>query len=478
MSSPPDQMANRRATSRIELDAVQRVVAAARRSRRWSDGLAVVLASTIAGLGAAGLCELATLSGAVTLPEERFLGTVLMTGSLAFVLALAGFGAVATRRRPSGLAMARWIDRRLALKERLSTAMEATGWPIATSREAMLRQALFADAQAAADAVIPAQVSDRRSWRWAFALPVLATGVFALGAMHQGRERPAPQISAPVAVTAEERVVTETVLREIADLIRQDEKAQTTPVLQALARTVDAVRNDISTGALDRSELAQALSGLAAQVGQASAELSGSTGARIEQALGERISAIERGPEAAPGGAAQKAPPDAPRGTGAPNKPLPTAGAAQTTLQPNQAKPEGSQYYSPDPHQLSREMAERAQSQPSTPGTPAGGARNSDRGGNQAGDGVRPLVASMEELAALSASRLETMILPRDDASAGQRVRINTLPPDATPGAAVDGGAETGGWQAGETEPFNRHGDPLGNVEILKRYFPRSGGEF
>lgn len=465
-----------------QIGSARAVVAAARTAWRRHAGATVLARSVALGLACAGIAEVAALVGVVTVAQGDFPVFVAMAGGVGFLAGMAGFGLQAFGRAPGELDLARGIDGRLGLKERLSTAIEAAGWPAARGDvEAMLRAALFADAEGAARAVMPSEVATRHSWRWAWALPVLLGVVLGLGAVHQMRAIVPVTVSAPAPVTQEEREATAEVLREIADLLGKDKAETNAPVLDALARTVEAVRSDLATTQLSREELAQTLTDLAQQV---AAGVGGATGRQIEATLGKQIEALERGPLAAPGAAPSRSEDggagngEAPTSNGKPSKPLPTSEAAQTTLQPNQTPPKGGQYYDADQYAASRKLAEQGQNQPMSGGTPAGAAEHSERGGNQAGDGVRPLVASMDELAAANAAALETMILPENDASAGQRVRINTMPPEATPGAAVDGTAQTSGWRAGEIEPFNRESGLAGNLEILKRYFPQSGGEY
>lgn len=465
-----------------QIGSARAVVAVARTAWRRHAGATVLARSAALGLACAGVAEVAALVGVIAVAQGNFPAVVAATGGVGFLAGVTGFGLQALGRAPGELDLARGLDGRLGLKERLSTAIEAAGWPAARGGvEAMLRAALFADADTAARAVMPSEVATRHSWRWAWALPVLFGAVLALGAVHQMREIVPVAVSAPAPVTQEEREATAEVLREIADLLGKDkETAVNAPVLDALARTVEAVRNDLATTELSREELTQTLTDLAQQ---AAAGVGGATGRQIEATLGKQIGALERGPLAAPsaaptksesGGAGNGA---APSSNGKPSKPLPTSEAAQTSLQPNQTPPKGGQYYDADQYAASRKLAEQGQNQPMNGGTPAGAAEHSERGGNQAGDGVRPLVASMDELAAANAAALETMILPENDASAGQRVRINTMPPEASAGMDVDGTAKSDGWRAGEIEPFNRESGLAGSLEILKRYFPQAGGE-
>lgn len=477
-SSVHPDIADRPTAGEVKLDAVRALVGAAQRSERMQAAAAVALKGVAAGLAAMALAEVLALAGIAGPAQGEFWPRLAIWGAAGFGAGVLGFGTQAALLAPSGVEMARRIDVRLGLKNRLGTALEVAGQ---NEGDVLLRRALFGDAEKVAQGIMPAAARTRRDWRWAWVLPVLLAVVITLGLVLQGRDVPMPAVmTAPVAVTAEELAETETVLTQIVEMIRR-EPAAATPMLEALARTVEAVRDDLANAAPERATLTQTLAEIAAQAAQAA---DGSAlGGRIEAALGEQAAALERGPQADPATPAppqgdlpaSEARPQAPD-TPKPSAPLPTTGAAQTSLQGDQKPPQGTQYYSPDPHALSRQIAERAQAQMNG-GAPAGGARDADRGGNQAGDGVRPLVASMDELAAASAAALETMILPQNDASAGQRVRINTMPPQAGPGSAMDGSAPTAGWSAAATSPFNRPA-PVGEVEVLKRYFPQSGGEF
>ena len=476
MSSGNGNIATRRETGGAELRAVHVLLDSARNARRPQAAGHVILTGITAGLALTALAQLASLAGLADVP-------VVAIGLTGLFAGIVGFGLFAWLRRPSAIAIARSLETRLGLKERLSTALEARHAPHAgDATERTLRDALFADAETSAAAVAPDAVKEHHSWRIAwFALFLLAI-VLALATIDASRPAPVETALPPPAVTQEEQEATEAVLREIADLIHQDVDTSATPLMQALARTVDAVRNDLAAGELDRKELTDALQDLSAQAGRAGAELGRGTGARIEQALGNQIDALARGPQAPPAapqdlGAPKDKPVEAPTQTS--SEPLPTTAAAQTSLQGDQPPPKATgNYYTPDPHDVARQNAERAAAEMLNPGRPAGGAREADRGGNQAGEGVRPLVASFDDLAALSQSAFETMILPENDASAGQRVRINTMPPEAGPEVSVGGAADTAGWQAGEVEPQNRNATPLRDLEILRRYFPQSAGEF
>lgn len=472
-------------TGEASLHEVRRVVASASRSRSRELAADVATKGVAGGLTLAVIAESLALAGLIEVPRAAFWTYVAIAAGTGALISASTLAILAIVKAPSAVETAREVDGRLSLKDRLSSALEvADRVPAANDGETLLRSALFADAGRMASTILPAALRTRRPRRWLWIVPILLVGVAGLGALHQTRELAGiPAALVPSTLAEEERKATDATLREIVALIRQDDAATRTPVLEALARTAEAVRNDLASGELDRTELKQTLEDLSRQATQASGDFGNATASRISKTLDEQISALERGPRQIPeeptttgttAGSSQARSTD----VATPSEPLPTADAAQTTLQPGQTPPEGTQYYSPDPHAISQQMAERAQAQQNQAGTPAGGARDADRGGNQAGEGVRPLVASMDELAALSAASLETMVLPQNDASTGQRVRISTVPPEVLPGRLIDGNTDTAGWQVGEAEPLNRSEASRRNLEILQRYFPRSGGEF
>ncbi len=171
-------------------------------------------------------------------------------------------------RRPGIGGMARAADRRFAMEERLSTALEVAQAP--NKSPGVIREALLQDAARRAAMVDVRSLSPLRLQWQAIIVPILAV-IAALivitppAPLHVGsaggtvRATATPTVGTN-ALTPDERTTTAGQLRAIAAIIAQDGQARSDPTLQAVAAELLALGNEVAANpAIDRSALGDQL---------------------------------------------------------------------------------------------------------------------------------------------------------------------------------------------------------------------------
>ncbi|MFQ5613820.1 MAG: hypothetical protein ACE5H9_17000 [Anaerolineae bacterium] len=222
----------------------------AARRLRWQEATRLALRVTGLGLAATLLFILAGRVYPLAWPEALLLTG--LGGTLAGLLAVMGYAWL--RPRPT-LAVARYLDRRLHLDERLSTAVELLDGR--HSAPAEIAQAQLADAQQHLQGFDPARALPvRLPWRW---LGITGALVMALAA---GMLAPNPQVA-----VLQQRAQTQEILEEQAARLEEvraellaDELLPDTPRGQELLQTLDELIAALRDGELSREEALAALS--------------------------------------------------------------------------------------------------------------------------------------------------------------------------------------------------------------------------
>jgi tetratricopeptide (TPR) repeat protein len=217
---------------------------------RRQEGLALALPALGAGL----TVTLALLAAGHFYPLAMP-PVLLAVGLLATLLALAGVQAYAWLRPRPAAVVAYWLDQRLGLDERLSTALELAANPHATPPEIIAAQ--LQDTHRHLKKFKPEQAFPLRvSWPWVGLSTLLAAGIVA------GLLLPNPQVQILQQQAATEAAIAEqaALLEEIrADLVA-DEALLETPQGQELLQTFDELLQSLKEGNLTEEEAIAALS--------------------------------------------------------------------------------------------------------------------------------------------------------------------------------------------------------------------------
>ncbi len=205
-----------------ELQIIETALEGAARRRRWDRAFLGLARASLVG---AGLLLVAVAAYKLfPLPEW----VVPAGGIAAGVCALAGL-AIGGWRKPATLEVARWVDERKQLKERLSTALEMSGG----AAPADWKQLLVHDAARHAESLKPAELLPFRFpklARWALAVLVLAAG---LGFVPEYRTKAHVQ-------NQKDKVNVKEVGKQLADLTRK-EQVQRPPALPATQSSMEQV---------------------------------------------------------------------------------------------------------------------------------------------------------------------------------------------------------------------------------------------
>jgi len=205
-----------------ELQIIETALAGAARRRRWDRAFHGLARASLVGAG----LLLVAVAAYKLFPLPQW--TVFAGAIAAGVCALAGL-AIGGWRKPARLEVARWVDDRQQLKERLSTALELSDGAVSAD----WKQLLVHDAARHAEALKPAELLPFRFpnlARWALAVLVLAAG---LGFVPEYRSKAHEQ-------QQKDKVNVKEVGKELADLTRK-ELVQRPPALPATQSAMEQI---------------------------------------------------------------------------------------------------------------------------------------------------------------------------------------------------------------------------------------------
>jgi hypothetical protein len=427
------------------------------------------------------------------------------TSAIAFACALVVAVLATFLLAPDLAALARAADRRFALKERLSTALEVTTARPSDAAQDPVRAALLADAERSAASIDMRALVSLRLPRAAWGVPALLVAALLLQIVPPdpfGRATPGASTARTGfddgALSRDQAADTAANLRRIAEILDQDGAQRSDPYLRTIARTLERLSGEVARAAIDRPRLARELGQLLAHAQQAYAQSNRPADQTAPprhptDLLRSALDEITGGRQA---GAAPARDPDAPKTTaadrnapGPPSQPqerrtsgTPTAAeriAAAVRRLAGADIPwlfideDGAEVDARS--QLERLMAEEERRARSAT-QPAGAAANAGRGeGDRAGDGVQPLgrgaLAKTTDPAAT-----EQMLLPDPQSREGGRIRIE-IPPNAVLSDVADATSiASGGWRRVQEQSVERPTLEAEGRRIVGRYFKRSAG--
>jgi hypothetical protein len=397
--------------------------------------------------------------------------------------------------------LARAADRKFALKERLSTALEVAGNTQSNMELDPVRAALLADAERTASAIDPRGLVRLALPRAAWMVPALIMIAFLLQVVPPdafGRAAPGATTASDAGVLSRQQAAdTAANLRRIAEILDQDATQRSDPYLRTIARTLERLSTEAAQATVDRRQLASELERLLAHAQQAYAQSerpAGQTAVRTNPTAMLR-SALDdiTGNRQASAPLARDSEPSVPNPTAAQRdpvgRPVPQperrASGARTPAEqlaavrrlPGADLPwmfvdeDGAEV---DPRsQIERLMAEEER-RARGGGQAAGAGASAGQGdGDRAGDGVQPLgrgnAAKPGDLAAT-----EPMLLPDPERRNGSRIRIE-IPSEAlrseVAAPTTDAG---GGWRRAREQPVERPALAAEGRSVVGRYFRRS----
>jgi hypothetical protein len=477
--------------------------------RRWR--LRTVLHGAVWSMafGLAVFCALATANLLTArapvlpmLPAQPF-ANQLAAGAIAFACALAVACLTALLRAPDLPWLARAADRKFALRERLSTALEVAATRSPNVADDPIRMALLTDAEKNAGSIDTWTLVSLRLPRAAWSVPVLLAAAVLLQAVPPDAWRRAtPDASAErsdASLSRRQAEDTAANLRHIAELLDRDAAQRSDPYLRTIARTLERLSADLAGAPVDRSRLAGELSQLLAHTRQAYANgdrlADGSPSPRratellrsaLDEITGRREPAVATAEDPAAAAtktdAADRSPPRSPspalehKATGEPRSAEQIAAALRRMAGGDVpwffVDEDGAAV---DPRsQLERLMAEeerraRAAAQPS------GAAANAGRGdGDRAGDGVQPLGQGSGKAPDLVATG--RMLLPEPQSVEGRRIRIEIPPNAALSEVAAPTSVAGEGWRRAQEQPVEHPTLDAEDLRVVGRYFKRSSG--
>ena len=189
--------------------------------------------------------------------------------AIAFADAFAAAVLLTLLLAPDLAVLARAAERRFALQERLSTALEVAATLRADTRFDPIRAALLADAEHHAGAIDPRRLVRLTLPRAAWAVPVLLVAAVLLQIVPPdafGRAVPAATTARDAledgALSRQQAADTAANLRRIAEMLDQDAAQRSDPYLRTIARTLERLSGEVARAKLDRRQLASELNRL------------------------------------------------------------------------------------------------------------------------------------------------------------------------------------------------------------------------
>lgn len=448
------------------------------RSRRRLQGWRLAQASlwvAVASAGLYGVLQLLARLGVspILLQVSGPVALGLLAGGWLVVLMYVG------RTAPDLLDMARLAEARFALRERLSTALEASN-PArpANALQAGVYQQLLQDAARHAAQVEPARLIP---FGWPRPAGYLLAAL-AAAALLQWLPTPAPAASPTVINNAQAETALN--LQRLAQVVRQDAEQQSDPYLQAVARSLEQMSADLKKGQLKgqtlERELARTLDRLAQRYGLEPGTTQGQQAARGGQNPGGSSAPAGAKPDKAESaGQAPTANPDLPAAL----KRLASQLEARQRRHQTSAKvPAGEAQNLEDcsfveggcvtPEERARLEAEiQAQANRVRMAGPQGGSPGGS--GDQAGKGSQGALGARQKLPDKAAAK--PLTLPAKPRPESLR-RISVSAPTRASGQAVqDGPAPAGGWQYWPEAPLleELQGLDAPRRSVVSQYFSR-----
>jgi hypothetical protein len=479
--------------------------------RRWRIGALVTCAiwSTVAALmltclqsATAFLQQGAAITGFLALRS----GSILEAALGMFVVAFLVGCLVLCRRTPSLENFARIADHKLALRERLSTALDVDARVPPDARLDLVRSALLADVEGRAPDIDPRAIVKLGVPRAVWLLPTLAIIAALLhlvpidafasrNPMADSRENNALSKDA-----AENAIVN---LRRIADLLNQDADQRADPYLRTIARALERLETEVEQASLDRHQLADALDRLLAHSRQAYAQNGksgrGEVGAEAVDLLAAAHDDIAVSPDRPPaphqpdnaGAIAAAAAEQAARGATPPasSPPRPRQARPGATVAPplsngaperTDAQKDGDEYGDLETDlrtQKERAFAEQ-QRRMRAAVQAVGAAADAGAGeGDRAGNGTRPLGDDVPTRTDLAPEA--DMLLPDQAGNNGRRIRIELTPHTELSDVAPPSAGSDRNWRHIGEQPVARSAFDAEGRKAVGRYFmppPESSG--
>jgi hypothetical protein len=409
-------------------------------------------------------------------------------------------------RAPNLARIARAADHKLALRERLSTALDVDARAPPDAPLDPVRNALLADVEGRAADIDPRAIVRVGVPRAIWLLPTLAlvaallhlVPIDALASRNPvAGSRDTAALSSQLGQNAAAN------LRRIADLLNQDAEQRADPYLRTIARALERLGTEVEQGSIDRRRLASALGQLLAHSRQAYAQNGNGDGGEVHAKAVDLLAAARdniltpdrsaappqpnNADATAPAAAEQAAPGAIPpassssrpqrqaRPDGAVAPPLPK-GAAEEGAARNAVDEYG------DLNSEARTQKERAfaeqQRRMRTAVQAIGAAADADAGaGDRAGNGTRPLGNDAPTRTDLASGA--DMLLPDQAANDGHRIRIDLMPQTALSDVAPPDARGDHNWRHVGEQPVARSIFDAWDRKVVGRYFmppPESNG--
>jgi hypothetical protein len=473
------------------------------RIRSMLRGAVFSLVATLAllcGIEISGLYfDVAASGGSLALLSEHPL-SYLACSAAAFACALTLATLLAFLRTPDAAALARKVDRVLALQERLSTALEVDQSLPPDAALGPVPSALLADAERHAATIDPRQIVGLHLPHAVWAVPGLVAVAVLIQlvppeALAVARGSIAGAGRDQAGFTGQQGAEAAANLRRIAGLLDKDAQERSDPYLRTIGRTLQRLSADAER--VDRRSLAGALAQLLAHARRAYGQ---ATDAAREQAPRDVVQQLQTALDGITGNrqARAAAPREADGRDGAGNGAAVERGQTGPPAQPSERKiasvgtpPQTAvpglqptlddllkdlDDYDPVDPRVEKERAFADQQRRARAASQSvGAAQDAGQGdGDRAGDGTRPLGNGVAAAATELTPGVE-MLLPDQLAGNGGRIRIE-LPPETVRSGVAPPTAGTGGeWQRAREQAITRAMPGPEERKVIGRYFLRPG---
>jgi hypothetical protein len=414
---------------------------------------------------------------------------------------------VLCRRTPNLENFARAADHKLALRERLSTALDVDARVPPDAPLDPVRSALLADVEDRAPDIDPRAIVKLGVPRAVWLLPALAI-IAAL--LHLVPIDPVASRN-PVAGSRGNNALSEDAaenaivnLRRIADLLNQDADQRADPYLRTLARALERLEAEVEHASVDRHQLADALDRLLAHSRQAYAQDGKGGRGEADPKVVDLLAAARDdiaglspdrppaprqpdNPDATASAAAEQAARGATPAASSPSRPRQTRpGAAVApplsngTADRTDAQKDGDEYGDLETDlrtQKERAFAEQ-QRRMRAAVQAVGAAADAGAGeGDRAGNGTRPLGNDAPPRTDLAPG--SDMLLPDQTGNNGRRIRIELTPQTELSDVAPPSAGGDRNWRHIREQPVARSAFDAGGRKAVGRYFmppPESSG--
>lgn len=434
-------------------------------------------------------------------PRARSIAAI-QSAIATFAAAFAISSVVSYLRTPNFQSFARTADRTLALRERLSTALQIDERTPPGAPLDPVRGALLADVERRAPDIDPRTIVSldvpRVIWLVPALLMIAALLHFVpIDALASRNPVSNARASSTLSKDAVENALAN--LRRVADLLKEDADQRADPYLRTIAREIERLGTAVEYASLDRRQLASALDRLLAHSRQAYAQnRNGGSGEAHAKAIDllaaarediaglnpDRLTAPhpqENAGTIAPA-AAEGAAPGTTTPASSPSRPQRQArtGAAIARPLPNgtpnqgDAQKDGDDYgdLEADPRtQKERAFAEE-QRRIRAAAQAVGAAAAADAGageGDRAGNGTRPLGNSDPTRTGLTPGA--DMRLPDQAGNDGRRIRIELMPQTTLSDVAPPTESGDRHWRHAVEQPVARSVLDASDRKVLGRYF-------